>query len=189
MCQQPRPLDTRELIILIAPQIFSFSLHFGHLKLFNLHGIFMAHCITVIVQLERRGMKLHFYLQPSSGVPIYKQIIKQIKHAAAGGLLSAGDQLPSVRELSEDLTINPNTVSKAYQELERDGIIEIIHGVGTFVSKGNIFMEEKEKEGLMKNAVKQLFTEAYHLGFSFERLKGLFLEAYEDAAVKGRKGD
>ena len=132
---------------------------------------------------------MQFYLQPSSGIPIYKQIIKQIKHAAAGGLLNPEDQLPSVRELSENLTINPNTVSKAYQELEREGIIDIIHGVGTFVSRGNVSMEEGEKESLMRSSIKQLFTEAYHLGFSHERLRDIFWEAYEDAAAKERKGD
>ncbi len=131
---------------------------------------------------------MQFYLRPSNGIPIYKQIVNQIKHAAAGGLLSPGDQLPSVRELSENLTINPNTVSKAYQELEREGVIDIIHGVGTFVSKGNVSMEEEEKEVLMKKSIKQLFTEAYHLGFSHERLKSLFLEACDDT-VKERKGD
>lgn len=131
---------------------------------------------------------MHFYLQPSSGIPIYKQIITQIKHAAAGGLLNPGDQLPSVRELSETLTINPNTVSKAYQELEREEIIDIIHGVGTFISTGKYSMEEAKKEDLMKNSIRQLFTEAYHLGFSQEKLKSLFLEEYEDTVVK-RKGE
>lgn len=130
---------------------------------------------------------MRFYLLPGSGIPIYKQIIKQIKHAAAGGLLKTGDQLPSVRELSESLTINPNTVSKAYQELEREGIIKIIHGVGTFVSDQKVSMEEKKKEELIRGYVKQLFTEAYHLGFSQERLKSIFLEAYESAAEKGKE--
>ncbi len=133
---------------------------------------------------------MRFYLLPGSGIPIYKQIIKQIKHAAAGGLLSQGEQLPSVRELSESLTINPNTVSKAYQELEREGIINIIHGVGTFVSHGKVSMDQEKKEELVKSHIKQLFTEAYHLGFSQERLKNLFLEAYEDAVEKGKgKGE
>ncbi|UNC91973.1 GntR family transcriptional regulator [Candidatus Contubernalis alkaliaceticus] len=131
---------------------------------------------------------MHFYLLPSSGIPIYKQIIKQIKHSAAGGLLNPGDQLPSVRELSENLTINPNTVSKAYQELEREGIINIIHGVGTFVSKGKYSMEESQKEDLMKNSIRQLFTESFHLGLSQERLKILFLEEYENGVIN-RKGE
>ncbi|PKM83816.1 MAG: GntR family transcriptional regulator [Firmicutes bacterium HGW-Firmicutes-13] len=131
---------------------------------------------------------MRFYLLPGSGVPIYKQIIKQIKHAAAGGLLTPGEQLPSVRELSESLTINPNTVSKAYQELEREGVIKIIHGVGTFVSHEKISMDEAKKEDLIKSYIQQLFTEAYHLGLSKERLKKLFWEAYEDMIEKG-KGD
>lgn len=129
---------------------------------------------------------MHFRLQPSSGIPIYKQIVNQIKNAAASGLLNPGDQLPSVRELSESLTINPNTVSKAYQELERVGVINIIHGVGTFIAEGKISMEEAKKEDLMKNSIQQLFTEAYHLGFNQEKLKHLFLETYEDARERGK---
>lgn len=131
---------------------------------------------------------MHFHLQPSSGVPIYKQIVNQVKYAAAGGLLNPGDQLPSVRELSEVLTINPNTVSKAYQELEREGVIELLHGVGAFVSKGKTDMKEREKEDLLRGSIKHLFMEAYHLDFSLERLKGLFLEAWKEAAVKKGRG-
>lgn len=124
---------------------------------------------------------MRFYLSPSSGVPIYKQIAKQVKQAASGGLLTEGDRLPSVRELAEKLTINPNTVIKAYQELERKGIIKIVHGVGTFVTGGISPATEEEKERAIKGYINQLFTEAYHLGLSREKLKELFFQAYQEA--------
>ena len=70
----------------------------------------------------------------SSGVPIYLQLMEQVKHAIETGALRAGDQLPGIRPLAEDLVINPNTVAKAYRELEHDGVIELRHGAGAFVS-------------------------------------------------------
>ncbi|HXD19114.1 MAG TPA: GntR family transcriptional regulator [Vicinamibacterales bacterium] len=71
---------------------------------------------------------------PSSGVPIYLQLIEQVKHAIDTGALRPGEQLPGIRPLAEELVINPNTVARAYRELEHDGVIELRHGAGAFVS-------------------------------------------------------
>ena len=71
---------------------------------------------------------------PSSGVPIYLQLMEQIKHGIETGALRAGEQLPGIRPLAEELVINPNTVAKAYRELEHEGVIELRHGAGAFVS-------------------------------------------------------
>ena len=71
---------------------------------------------------------------PSSGVPIYLQLMEQVKHAIETGALRAGEQLPGIRPLAEELVINPNTVAKAYRELEHEGVIELRHGAGAFVS-------------------------------------------------------
>jgi GntR family transcriptional regulator len=70
----------------------------------------------------------------SSGVPIYLQLMEQIKHAVETGAIRAGEQLPTIRSVAEELTMNPNTVAKAYRELERDGIVEVRHGLGVFVA-------------------------------------------------------
>lgn len=70
----------------------------------------------------------------ASGVPIYLQLMEQVKHAIETGALRAGDQLPGIRPLAEELVINPNTVAKAYRELEHDGVIELRHGAGAFVT-------------------------------------------------------
>src|SRR5713101_6714067 len=75
-----------------------------------------------------------FRPNPSSGVPIYLQLMEQVKHSVETGALRPGEQLPGIRPLAETLVINPNTVAKAYRELEHEGIIELRHGAGAFVS-------------------------------------------------------
>ena len=70
----------------------------------------------------------------ASGVPIYLQLMEQVKHAIETGALRPGDQLPGIRPLAEELVINPNTVAKAYRELEHDGVLELRHGAGAFVT-------------------------------------------------------
>src|SRR5258706_1823344 len=76
-------------------------------------------------------MLLH--LNPASGVPLYLQLIEQVKHAIETGAMRAGEQLPSVRQMAEELLINPNTVARAYRELEHEGVIELKHGSGAFI--------------------------------------------------------
>jgi GntR family transcriptional regulator len=71
---------------------------------------------------------------PSLGVPIYLQLMEQVKHAIETGAVRPGEQLPGIRPLAEELVINPNTVAKAYRELEHEGVIELRHGAGAFVS-------------------------------------------------------
>jgi len=75
-----------------------------------------------------------FRPNPSLGVPIYLQLMEQVKHAIETGALRPGEQLPGIRPLAEQLVINPNTVAKAYRELEHEGVIELRHGAGAFVS-------------------------------------------------------
>jgi GntR family transcriptional regulator len=75
-----------------------------------------------------------FRPNPSSGVPIYLQLMEQVKHGIETGALRPGEQLPGMRPLAEELVINPNTVAKAYRELEHEGVIELRHGAGAFVS-------------------------------------------------------
>ena len=75
-----------------------------------------------------------FRPNPSSGVPIYLQLMEQVKHSIETGAVRPGEQLPGIRPLAEQLVINPNTVAKAYRELEHEGVIELRHGAGAFVS-------------------------------------------------------
>jgi GntR family transcriptional regulator len=76
-----------------------------------------------------------FRPNPSTGVPIYLQLMQQVKHGIETGALKPGDQLPGIRPLAEELVINPNTVAKAYRELEHEGVLELRHGAGAFVSR------------------------------------------------------
>ena len=75
-----------------------------------------------------------FRPNPTSGVPLYLQLMEQVKHAVETGALRPGEQLPGIRPLAEELVINPNTVAKAYRELEHQGVIELRHGAGAFVA-------------------------------------------------------
>jgi len=77
-----------------------------------------------------------FRIDPRSGVPLYLQLIEQLRHAIEIGALRTGDQLPGMRKLAEELVMNPNTVAKAYREMEHAGLIELRHGAGAFVTVG-----------------------------------------------------
>jgi GntR family transcriptional regulator len=77
-----------------------------------------------------------FRPNPSSGVPIFLQLMEQVKHGVETGLLAPGVQLPALRRVAEDLVINPNTVAKAYRELERQGVVELRQGAGAFIAQG-----------------------------------------------------
>jgi GntR family transcriptional regulator len=77
-----------------------------------------------------------FRIDPGSGVPLYLQLIEQVRHANEIGALREGDQLPGMRKLAEELVMNPNTVAKAYREMEHAGLIELRHGAGAFVAGG-----------------------------------------------------
>ncbi len=83
-----------------------------------------------------------FHLNQSSGMPIYLQLMEQVKHGVEIGALRPGDQLPTIRKIAEDLVMNPNTVARAYRELEHEGIIELKHGSGAFI-RGSVTRDEK----------------------------------------------
>ncbi len=128
---------------------------------------------------------MKFFVNSRSGVPIYKQLVQQIEKGIAGGILQPGDQLPTVREVALELTVNPNTVARAYRELEYLGIIESVQGRGTFISK-NVSSPRREKRArIIKHLIKDLITEAQQLDLPPEELKELF----EEALKEWEKGD
>lgn len=106
-----------------------------------------------------------FHIDPSSGTPIYLQIVDQVKQAVAGGVLQVGQRLPATRDLAVELAVNPNTVVKAYQTLEREGLIELPRGRGAFVT-AKPRAEHAERLSLLQPAVERLVAEAYRLGCS-----------------------
>ncbi|MEZ4587177.1 MAG: GntR family transcriptional regulator [Gemmatimonadales bacterium] len=111
-----------------------------------------------------------FQIQPSSGEPIYLQLIRRIKHGIATGTLARGERLPTVRELAATLLINPNTAARAYRELERDGVVETVRGRGTFVSAEAPPMGRVERRRRLKPVLEQTVAEARALGFEDEEL-------------------
>jgi GntR family transcriptional regulator len=120
---------------------------------------------------------MFLYLNPQSGLPVYRQMIQQLKERIASGQLAPETQLPSVRDLSAELHINPLTVAKAYQGLERDGFVEFRRGHGTFVVPLKR-LSAGEQQKLIRPAVDQVVSEAVHLGLSEVQLQHLIRQAY-----------
>ena len=99
-------------------------------------------------------------LNPSSGTPLYLQLVEHLKHSIEAGAIRAGEQLPSVRKMAEDLLINPNTVVRAYRELESEGIVDLRHGSGVFVRASVSARTDlmKKAEPIIRSAVDRLET-------------------------------
>lgn len=112
-----------------------------------------------------------FNIDITSSIPIYAQIIAQVKHAIAAGVLRAGDGLPSLREAASRLRINPLTVARAYRELEASGIVRTDHGRGTFVSSKSQELGEEYRREALDQAVDRMLVEAYHLGASPDEVR------------------
>jgi GntR family transcriptional regulator len=109
---------------------------------------------------------MEFTLDPKSGVPFYRQVILQTEMAIADGRLSQGDQLPTVRSLAVELKINPNTVARAYSQLEIRGIVTTQQGTGTFVSDKKIEISEVQRERVLAELTRTYVSQAsaYGLG-------------------------
>jgi len=106
-------------------------------------------------------MLLH--LNPASGVPIYLQIENQVKHYIAAGALASGDALPSVRKVAADMRINPNTVARAYQNLERDGMLRSVPGGRTYVAENSTGLLKSEKIRRLRPYARQIAVEGTQL--------------------------
>lgn len=110
------------------------------------------------------------HLNPSSGVPVYLQLEAQVKQAVAAGALRAAEALPSVRKLAAELRINPNTVARAYQNLERDGVIRSVPGGGTFVADGVPGLLKSEKIRRLRPHARQVAVEGRQLRLSSDEI-------------------
>ena len=105
-----------------------------------------------------------------SGVPVYRQLIDQVRTGVASGSLAAGDQLPTVRQLAVDLTINPNTVLRAYRELELGGLLETHQGTGTFVAPKKLERNDAERDRQLTQLTGEFAARAGAAGFTVEQL-------------------
>ena len=109
---------------------------------------------------------LHFQLNVHSGVPVYRQLMDQIRHYVASGALAAGDALPSIRELAKAMAVNPTTIVKAYGELEHEGVIVIQHGRGAFVADSQPAWSAARRRERLQALASQLAVEARQMGAS-----------------------
>jgi DNA-binding transcriptional regulator YhcF (GntR family) len=114
--------------------------------------------------------RFRFLLDLHSGVPAYRQIIDQVRGALASGALVAGDQLPTVRQLAVDLAINPNTVVRAYKELEISGLLETHQGTGTFIGAQKIPQACAERERQLSQMIADVVARAGAAGFTIDDL-------------------
>jgi GntR family transcriptional regulator len=114
--------------------------------------------------------RFEFRLDLHSGVPVYRQLIDQVLGGIAAGVLAPGDQLPTVRQVAVDLSINPNTVARAYREMEIRGVLDTQQGTGTFVSNQPVQQDEVERERRLAQIVGDFIARAGAAGFTINDL-------------------
>ena len=113
-------------------------------------------------------MTIQLQIDPKSGVPFYRQIIDQVKAAIVTGSIEPGDRLPTVRQLAVDLSVNPNTVSRAYTELELTGLFETQMGSGTFVGQQQVEGDQIERRRLLEQLCQDFLSRASNHGFTLD---------------------
>ncbi|MCR9210983.1 MULTISPECIES: GntR family transcriptional regulator [Rhodopirellula] len=116
---------------------------------------------------------MFFTVDPSNGVAIYSQIVRQVKFAVAEQTLRPGQLLPSVRQLSQQLAVNPNTVARAFQDLQSEGVIETLRGRGVVVCKGAVERCRKQRQSLLAERLSAVLTEALQAGLSAKEVRKL----------------
>ena len=121
--------------------------------------------------MPNRSKPIEFRLDLRSGVPVYRQIIDQVMGRMAAGSLQPGDQLPTVRQVAVDLAINPNTVQRAYREMEIRGVLETHQGTGTFISQQEVKRDEVERRRQLAQLVSEFVARAGAAGFTVKELQ------------------
>jgi len=117
-----------------------------------------------------RAAPFTFRLDPRSGVPVYRQLIDQVQAGIASGNLASGEQIPTVRQVAVDLEINPNTVLRAYRELEIRGVLDTQQGTGTFISDRKVTLDDAEHGRQLEQLVSEFVTRAGAGGFTVKEL-------------------
>jgi GntR family transcriptional regulator len=128
---------------------------------------------------------MFFNIDPSNGLAIYEQVVRQVVFAVAAGALKSGDLVPSVRELARELAINPNTVARAYRQLQDDGVLQSVRGTGLAVADGASGRCEEQRLALLRNRVQQVLIEAQQSRLDIAQLRSL-VES-ELAAIDGKE--
>lgn len=138
------------------------------------------------VKRSEERKPVEFRLDMASGVPVYRQIIDQVTRGLAAGAHLDGDQLPTVRQLAVDLGINPNTVVRAYRELELRGILETHQGTGTFIRQKKAKRSDAERQRHLEQFVQDTAARAGAAGFTLEEVLEQLSELYSDSNDKRR---
>jgi GntR family transcriptional regulator len=125
---------------------------------------------------------MHLRISGQDGAPIYQQIVEQVKYLVAAGRLKPGEDVPPIRALAEQLRINPNTVARAYLELEREGIVIMRQGFGTTVAQVKTLLPRREKRRILAGPADVLLTNARQLNVDLEEVIALLRE--RDAAMQ-----
>jgi DNA-binding transcriptional regulator YhcF (GntR family) len=125
-------------------------------------------------------------ISAKDGVPIYRQIVNQVKYLVASGRLAPGEEIPPIRALAEQLTINPNTVARAYLELERAGVVTKRHGAGTYVSESGSPLARRERVRILTRRIDALLAEAVNMGIELDEIVDLLRERH--APLQTRSG-
>lgn len=129
-----------------------------------------------------------FSIKLDSNVPVYEQIVEGLRYAIAAGTFAPGEQLPSVRQLAVELLVNPNTVAKAYRELEREGLTRTRKGLGIFVSRSAPGACRSHRRGAVARRIAEAIEDAVHSGLDPEEVRALTEEALEHALEKAERG-
>ena len=116
---------------------------------------------------------MFFTIDPSGGLPIYEQVVRQIKFAVASQVIKAGELVPSVREVARQLAINPNTVARAYRQLQADGALETVRGTGLQVTGGALKLCRLERTDLIRSRLREVLTEARQSRLDEEEIRYL----------------
>ena len=136
---------------------------------------------------DERAMMLQINFK--SGKPVYLQVVDQIKSAAASGALQAGETLPSIRPLAEELRVNRNTIAKAYTELESQGVIETLPGKGCFLKENNSPLKKDVRRKLLVEEIDQAIVQAHHLQVPRGEFIELVRERFDTLEEKQRAHD
>ena len=128
------------------------------------------------------------HVSPQDGAPIYRQIVNQVKYLVASGRLAPDDELPPVRVLAEQLLINPNTVARAYRELEVAGLVYKRQGAGTYVSDAGSPLAEKERRRIVQHRTDALLAEAHQMGFGLDEVLDMVRERSRALQATGKLG-
>src|SRR5262249_11275034 len=133
-------------------------------------------CLTPELFVDRA---MEIRLSSTDGIPVYRQIVNQVKYMVASGRLRSGQELPPIRLLAERLVINPNTVVRAYSELQREGIVESRHGSGTYISGMPPSPQTESAVQALIPKVDSLVADATHLNMEIEKVVGLVRARHE----------